>query len=389
MRKIILCNFFILLIAVFSSSAFSTPHDELKKTKEEISKAGIYVKELADKSKDLSAKLASLSKKMVETAKELQASEAKLSSIEEKLGILAAQINEKTESLTLRKKELAAAIQAAVRLSQTPKEAVILMPGDMMNNMKASKALKITTDSIKTEAGIINIQMKELKKLKEKVEENQEEAARENKLLEEKRKKLNEQIKEHKQIQQKLNAEQKATKEKIRALSRKAEDLQQLISVLEKEQEEKRKKEEELRVKSGIPQGERGKLRSFSAAKGHIRVPAAGRLSQKYGAAGYNRTSKGIIIKTRENAQVTTPFDAEVIFTGPFMEYGRMVILRHSDGFHTLLAGINEIDVYVGSFLLEGEPIGSMGNGENNRLYMEIRHNNQPVNPAGWVYGIK
>ena len=71
------------------------------------------------------------------------------------------------------------------------------------------------------------------------------------------------------------------------------------------------------------------------------------------------------------------------------MDYGRMVILRHSDGYHTLLAGMAKIDASVGDFLVEGEPLGSMGELEqNDHLYMELRENNQPINPANWVKGM-
>jgi septal ring factor EnvC (AmiA/AmiB activator) len=78
-----------------------------------------------------------------------------------------------------------------------------------------------------------------------------------------------------------------------------------------------------------------------------------------------------------------------VVFTGPFLTYGQMVIIRHSDDFHTLLAGLVKIDVTVGQFLLEGEPIGAMGDSESsNRLYIELRQNNQPIDPASWIKGL-
>ena len=104
---------------------------------------------------------------------------------------------------------------------------------------------------------------------------------------------------------------------------------------------------------------------------------------------GRNETSKGITITTRAGAQVTAPYDAEVLFTGPFMEYGKVVILSHSDGFHTLLARLAKIDVSVGDLLLEGEPIGSMGDKDTNRLYIEIRSKNHPIDPAQWIRGLK
>ncbi len=386
----ILCFFIFLGLNI--NPLYASQKDDLAQTKKEIEAVSARTAKLEKEAKIITEKYAEISAQMVKTAAALQASEAKLSAIEEKLRILTEQITEKTTILSARKKDLAVMIQAAIKLSQTPEEAVILMPGDMMNNMKASRALKMTADSIKLQAQSIHEQMLELELLKEKVIKNQEEAKIERDQLSEKRKLLKIQIAEHKALQQKLNAEKNEAKARAIALAKKAEDLQELITALEKEQAQERKKQkdtEELQADNEKPAGEKGKLRSFVSAKGDIRIPAAGKLTQRYGVGGRNETSKGITITTRMGAQVTSPYDAEVLFTGPFMGYGKMIILRHKDGFHTLLAGMARIDVAVGDFLTEGEPIGSMGEREpNNRLYMELRQNNQPVNPAAWVRGM-
>lgn len=381
-----------MLLGVVCFDAYASVRDDLIKTQKEIDDATWRNKKLDDENAALARKSAELSIQMVRTAAELQASEAKLSAIEEKLRILTEQITEKTDSLIAHKKDLAVMIEAAIKLSQTPQEAVILMPGNMMENMKSSRALKMTADSIKSKANDIHAQMLELEQLKEKVTKNQEEAVSQRSRLEEKRNILKAQLAEHKAMQQKLDLERNEIKARVQALAKKAEDLKSLIDSLEKEQRWAGKfwQNEEIDADTSKPTGEKGKLRSFRSAKGGIRVPAAGRLVQRYGVTGRSGTSKGITIVTRDSAQVTSPYDAEVLFTGSFMEYGKVVILRHSDGFHTLLAGITKIDTSVGDFLLEGEPIGAMGDTESsNRLYMEMRLNNQPIDPTPWVRGLK
>ena len=368
--------------------AYATPVDDLASTNKEIKAVTAQNAKLDAEEKKLKARAKELAEKMVKTAEALQASEAELSALEEKTRILNAQIAEKTASLAERKKNMAVMVQAVAKLAQTPEEAIILMPGDMMNNMKASRALKMTTESIKKEAQSIRAQMLELAELKAKVEENRQDAMKRKDDLDEQRKLLKIQIAEHNALQQKLNVEQKAAKEKAQNLARKAIDLKDLIASLEREKAQVAK-EQELEADDNKPSGDKGKLRSFRMAKGKIRVPAAGKLIKKFGVEETNETSKGITITTRANAQVTAPYDAEVEFTGPFMDYGRMVILRHSDGFHTLLAGMAKIDASVGDFLVEGEPLGSMGELEqNDHLYMELRENNQPINPANWVKGM-
>ncbi|MEK6746577.1 MAG: peptidoglycan DD-metalloendopeptidase family protein [Pseudomonadota bacterium] len=386
--------FLLVMLLLSANQVFAaTTQEELAKTEKELKEAEARGKKLADENKVLAKKYSELTSKMVKTANALQASEARLSSMEDKIRIISEQISERTQSLAERKKELSVMIEAALKLSRTPKEAVILMPGDMMNNMKASRALKMTVDGIKSQSEIIHIQMTELESLKQTVTISKEEALAEKEKLEEQRKLLKDQIAEHTEIQKKLNEQQKAVQIKTKTLAKKANSLNELIKSLEQEKERQRKsqedKEQSIEDDSTQPQGTKGELRSFTAAKGNIRVPAAGRLAKKYGEGKINETSKGIVIKTREDAQVTSPYDAEVLFTGPFREYGSMIILRHSDGFHTLLAGMNKIYPSVGDFLLEGEPIGDMGDEESgNRLYMELRSNNQPIDPAIWIRGL-
>jgi septal ring factor EnvC (AmiA/AmiB activator) len=61
------------------------------------------------------------------------------------------------------------------------------------------------------------------------------------------------------------------------------------------------------------------------------------------------------------------------------------LIIQHSDGYHSLVAGLDRIDEAVGDWLVAGEPVGAMGSGEKPRLYLELRHNGQPINPLPWL----
>ena len=80
------------------------------------------------------------------------------------------------------------------------------------------------------------------------------------------------------------------------------------------------------------------------------------------------------------------PFDGQVMFAGPFRGYGHILIIGHGDGYHSLLAGLDRVDCSVGQWLVAGEPVGAMPEGtEKPRLYLELRHNNQPINPLPWL----
>ncbi len=143
--------------------------------------------------------------------------------------------------------------------------------------------------------------------------------------------------------------------------------------------------------------------RSFAKARGTMPFPASGTLSTRYGeAAGSaedpSSRAKGITITTRGGAQVVAPFDGVVAFAGPFRGYGQLLIIEHSEGYHTLLAGMGRIDAVVGARVLAGEPVGVMENAPASTgdktdvskpgapaLYVELRRDGQPINPLPWL----
>ena len=127
----------------------------------------------------------------------------------------------------------------------------------------------------------------------------------------------------------------------------------------------------------------------------------------KFGSATETAGSmKGAEIETRPGAQIVATFDGQIVFEGPFRGYGQILIIEHAGGYHTILAGLDRVVVEVGQWLKAGEPIGRMGaagkletassaeagsaeDGSGStlgdgrpRLYVELRHNGQPFDPA-------
>ncbi len=129
----------------------------------------------------------------------------------------------------------------------------------------------------------------------------------------------------------------------------------------------------------------------FSQARGQLPYPARGRIVETFGQPNdVGHSAKGITINTRKAAQVIAPYDGHVAFAGPFRGYGLLLIIEHSEGYHTLLAGMAQIDCTVGQKLLTGEPVGVMGQDDSKpNLYVELRRNGQPVNPLPWLMAQK
>ena len=133
----------------------------------------------------------------------------------------------------------------------------------------------------------------------------------------------------------------------------------------------------------------------FAEAKGRLALPVAGTRIRDFGASdGAGGTEKGIQLSTRPGAQVTAPCDGWVVYAGLFRSYGRLLIINGGGGYHVLLAGMEQITVELGQFVLAGEPVAVMAGGGQAAanaaqatppvLYIEFRKDGNSIDPAPW-----
>lgn len=122
-------------------------------------------------------------------------------------------------------------------------------------------------------------------------------------------------------------------------------------------------------------------------------APVAGHIEQAFGAPTPAGPAIGIRYDAAPGARVVTPCAGTVLFAGPFPAYGLMVIANCGGGNSVILAGMNHLDVSVGQRLTHGQPVGTMLGYDpadpthQPILYVELRRNGTPVNPAAWLAG--
>ena len=99
------------------------------------------------------------------------------------------------------------------------------------------------------------------------------------------------------------------------------------------------------------------------------------------------------MLETRAGAQITSPCDGWIVYAGEFRSYGQLLIINAGGGYHILLAGLSQIDVQPGQFVLAAEPIGTMSGSSAASpktqtsapvLYVEFRKEGRPVDPDPW-----
>lgn len=140
-----------------------------------------------------------------------------------------------------------------------------------------------------------------------------------------------------------------------------------------------------------------------AAEKGALPLPVAGRVLRRAGeadAAGIERA--GMLIATRPRALVTAPAAATVRYQGPLLDFGNVMILEPKAGLLMIFAGLDVVYGRTGEVMAKGAPLGLMGGkdaavgeiltqvGEgtgsdlSQSLYLEVREDNEPVNPESW-----
>jgi septal ring factor EnvC (AmiA/AmiB activator) len=131
----------------------------------------------------------------------------------------------------------------------------------------------------------------------------------------------------------------------------------------------------------------------FVDMRAKLPLPAQGRRVLAFGErTQYGAASKGTVIETRLGAQITSPCDGWVVYAGEFRSYGQLLIINAGDGYHVLLAGMSQIDVAPGQFVLASEPVGTMSSAARGQgasvgspvLYVEFRKDGRPIDPDPW-----
>ncbi len=200
---------------------------------------------------------------------------------------------------------------------------------------------------------------------------------------------------------QDLSGEAETLRNRLAELGEKAENLRGLLAALEANAPSSPGTKPALRPRyaalttqrtmTDAPPGRvtQSNLRPLGArALGGLQRPATGLVSRAFGdqTPGGGK-AEGIYIVTRQEAQIMAPVDGTIEYAGMFRSYGQMLILRTSDGYHVILSGLGRIYGAPGQEVKAGEPVGRMSNRASPppELYMELRRDGRPMNPANWM----
>ena len=144
-------------------------------------------------------------------------------------------------------------------------------------------------------------------------------------------------------------------------------------------------------------------IEDFGFGHGKLPLPVQGTLLRRPDEAdGAGVRRPGMVLATRKQALVTTPWAGTIRYRGPLLDFGNVMILEPGAGYLLILAGMETVYGEVGEVVADGAPLGLMGGGQpgmeeflvsaqdgggardTETLYVELRQGGEPIDPMPW-----
>ena len=414
-------------------------------------------KEALKRDKELQAEVSglkiegeALAVKMLETARAIQAGEVQMSSLEARMGELEAQEGLIRGSLEKSHGSISSLLAAMQRMGRNPPPVMVTRREDALTMVRSAMLLASAFPELRGQALVLSTQLNDLVRVIDDSRKTGETLKAEAMRLEDNKLQIASLVEKRKQTLVERQRELVQVRKDAAEFSRNVSDLNELIAKLDRSVSDKTrlgayerqlaeealargqppagtgeldagtkpapisppvpvvksaalgKPVEELRPSITLQPSDRllsapGRIQPaipFEQAKGRVLFPAQGRQIQGFGDRSQSGHSDGIVIETRAGAQVVAPNDGWIMYAGEFRSYGQILIINAGGGYHVLLAGLSQIDVQVGQFVLAGEPIGLMVASPKFAsvktqetapvLYVEFRKNQRPIDPGPW-----
>ncbi len=369
-----------------------------------------------------------LNKLLIGTARRIQDGEEILSRIESRLGELAAQESLIRGSLAQRHGKIASLLASMQRIGRQPPPVIITQRQDALKMVRSAMLLRSLYPQLKNQADELAGKLTALVQVATNIRSERDRLKKQSAMLASNRVSIKRLMAEKKARLAARKSQLASLRNVARLHNKSVVSLSELLAKLNKEIARKSRLgqyEKKLAAGKGgnvskkqafVNPGRIEPAVAFARTKGVLPLPVSGKRIRSYGDNdAFGVRSRGIVIETRGDAQVTAPSDGWIVYAGHFRSYGNLLIINAGGGYHVLLAGMKRIDVTLGQFVLAGEPIAAMGPvvydsvkavragrqgrekavlasiGSNAQagkrapsLYVEFRKKGRPIDPDPW-----
>jgi septal ring factor EnvC (AmiA/AmiB activator) len=403
-------------VAAVTPQPTAPSSDVIRQREQELEATRAQQKSAAELQEKLKADIAAigqdrskLNQQLIDIAARVRGVETRIGDAEARLRPLDAREQQIRTSLDSRRSEIVEVLAALQRAGRRAPPALLVRPEDALQSLRTAMLLGSVVPEMRAQADRLVGDLSELISLRKAIGAERDQLAVDRDKLKGDQLQLASLVEERQRKQSAIEKDMDAEGARALALSRQVDSLQGLIAKMEQDLKSAAKAAETASLK-GTPTAPNGKPNlgalkdpgrlspaiGFASAKGLFAMPVNGVKIREFGGSdGVGGAEKGISLATRPGAQVTTPCDGWVVYSGPFRSYGQLLILNAGGGYHVLIAGMERISVNIGQFVLTGEPVATMGttsqvasilaaNASQPVLYIEFRKDGTPIDPGPW-----
>lgn len=362
-----------LLLAAAPAFAENTSRDK-QTVSAELSKKKTEAAHLAKETKDIETEVDSLKKQLVDMSRNLRAAENELADTSKKLKELNQKKSVLAKQLYQEQGRMGGLVTAAQRFNRTSTP-TMLVESDPLEAARAARVMKSMIPAIHAKSAALQKKIETLSQLEQNIADEKSAKAKKLSSINAQEAKLSKALEKRKELYHQTEAERQKQQAAIARLTKEAKTLDELVQKIN------------LPIaKPGIPSKapRTAGRKTDDKAPDMMFAPVVGSIRTSFGATDdLGADSLGITYNARSGARVSTPLAGKVRFAGPFKKYKHILIIEHAGGYHSLIAGLGQVDTIVGASLAAGEPVGSVAdtNTEEHPVYYELRHNGAPVNP--------
>ncbi|NQW11580.1 MAG: peptidoglycan DD-metalloendopeptidase family protein [Alphaproteobacteria bacterium] len=365
-------------------------------------------------SRDLADEIAKLRTRMAKAASQAQSTERTAVEVVTQLAALRDRAGAARAQLADRHSELGRLIGALQRLARRPPETLLLMRRPPLETVHTGILLEAAIPRVNAKATQLRVELANLAALEAEIDDQRARLDAATAALALERAHLTLLAAEKAALLESTEHRAEGMAEQVQQLAESARSLRELVQSLDAQATRERAEQERLtalvqpepRPSSESTVGGAAIPRTpalaflpgapaVSTVKGELFSPVSGQMTRRFGQPDpEGLRDRGVVLKTSSGATVVAPYDGTVLYAGVFEGFGLILIIEHGEGYHTLLAGLGRIDLGVGQRVLAGEPVGAMGApgsagvGQGPELYVELRHNGDPIDPLPWFAGL-
>ncbi|HWA69981.1 MAG TPA: peptidoglycan DD-metalloendopeptidase family protein [Rhizomicrobium sp.] len=348
---------------------------QLQSLSRELKKATPQLASAKEKSDALAAQAASLRKKLIDTAARIESLERARIDADAQIQGLEAQNARLSAGFANDRVAVTKLLAVLERLQHDMPPALAMRPDDALGAARGSMLVGASLPPVYAQAARLSRRIDALKRTRMALERQRREAADTGARLTIARADLDTLLAEKEREAAGAAQSYGSLKTQLDQVARQAADFQALLARVRQLRQSGAGGEGVVTVTAGNA----GSLNAL--ARNSLLQPVVGTV-----VAGADKGNPGISYATRPLAQVITPADGKVLYAAPYHKSGQVLILEITTGYDVVLAGLGRVTVKPNDQLLAGEPVGSMpADGQDSRLYFEIRHGGHGQNPAPWL----